>query len=163
MGFPYKYIAIAISKIDGFVGFEVRHIFYKKTLKACGDNLRIHHGAYIVYPDVSIGNRCTIEENSIISLCDIGDDVIVAANVSIMSGGNQHETDNLNVKFHDSNLPLKRVKLGRNIWIGTHSVIMADLADGCILGAGAVLTKDATEINAIYAGVPAKLIRKRGA
>lgn len=162
VGFPYKDIAITISAIHGTVGYEVRYSFYRNTLKACGDKLKVHYGAYIVYPDVQIGYRCSIEENSVVSLCTIGDDVIIAANVSIMSGGHHHETDNLNIKFHDSNLPLKRVIIGNNIWIGTHSVIMADLADGCILGAGSVLNKNATQVNSIYAGVPAKIIRRRG-
>ncbi|MFM5143179.1 hypothetical protein ACEUA0_11800 [Aeromonas veronii] len=161
-GFPYKDIAIELSQIKGLIGYDIRFIFYKKTLKKCGSQLRVHFGSYIVYQDVEIGRRCSIEENSVVSLCSIGDDVIIAANVSIMSGGNQHETDNLEVKFHDSNLPIKRVAIGNNVWIGTHSVIMADVADGTILGAGSILTKNINENDCIYGGVPAKKIRSRG-
>jgi len=161
VGFSYKDIAIAVSTIKGFIGYEIRRVFYQKTLKGCGTNLRVHYGAYIVYPEVKIGNRCTIEEHSVVSLCTIGDDVILAANVSIMSGGNHHELDNLSIKFHDSNLPLKRVYVGNNIWIGTHAVIMADLQDGTVVAAGAVVTRTFSQ-DIIIGGVPARVIRKRG-
>lgn len=35
-----------------------------------------------------------------------------------------------------------------------------NIADGCIIGAGAVVTKD-TEAYCVYGGVPAKLIKRR--
>ncbi|WP_305809728.1 hypothetical protein [Photobacterium kishitanii] len=83
----YKLITLRISDIDGYIGFEIRRFFYNKTLKTSALDLRVHKGAYFVYPNVSVGRRCSIEENTVISLCDIGDDVIIAANVSLMSGG----------------------------------------------------------------------------
>ncbi|MBN1159473.1 MAG: acyltransferase, partial [Bacteroidales bacterium] len=49
-----------------------------------------------------------------------------------------------------------------NVWIGTRVIIMPGhrISTGCIIGAGAVVTKD-TFRNGIYAGVPAKLIKYR--
>lgn len=95
------------------------------------------------------------------SLCDLGDDVIVAARVSIMSGGNHHEIDEINIKFVDSLLPLKHISIGSNVWIGTHAVIMNDVASGSVIGAGSILTRSFDE-NMVIAGVPAKVIRRRG-
>jgi acetyltransferase-like isoleucine patch superfamily enzyme len=53
--------------------------------------------------------------------------------------------------------------IGNDVWIGTKAVIMpgVHIADGCIIGAGAVVTRD-TEPYTIYGGVPARKIRSRG-
>lgn len=159
--FKFKTISILISIWPGELGITIRQIYYEKVLKRCGKNLRIHYGAFIVYDSVEIGNQCTIEEFSIISNCVVGDDVIIAARVSIMSGGHHHDIDDLSTKFIDSNLPLKKVIIGSNIWIGTHAVIMSDVSSGSVVGAGSVVTKS-YPINTVIAGVPARLIRHRG-
>ena len=59
-------------------------------------------------------------------------------------------------------------KIGRfcsiaaDVWIGTKAVIRdgVTIGHGCVIGAGAVVTKD-TEPYGIYVGVPAKLTRYR--
>ncbi|HBP4687497.1 TPA: acyltransferase, partial [Escherichia coli] len=157
----YKNITIAMSKFTGEKGVILRQYFYKLTLDSCGHNLRVHYGAFFVYPNVKVGNNCTVEEYSIVSLCDLGDDVIIAARVSIMSGGNHHEIDKLDIKFVDSLLPLKKVKIGSNVWIGTHAIVMNDIPDGMVVGAGSVVTK-VFQPDSIIAGIPAKVMRKRG-
>ena len=56
-------------------------------------------GAYIVYPDVIIGNNCTIEEFCILSKCVLGNDVILAARVSIMSGAKHHDINDIKTRL----------------------------------------------------------------
>ncbi|WP_081357668.1 acyltransferase [Neomoorella thermoacetica] len=55
------------------------------------------------------------------------------------------------------NLP---VIIGDGCWIGTRAVILpgVKIGEGCIIAAGAVVTKDC-ESNGLYAGVPAKRIK----
>ncbi|WP_051563833.1 acyltransferase [Enterovibrio calviensis] len=162
LGFNYKDIAISLSLIRGKLGYSVRQKFYEKTLLACGIDLKVHFGAYIVYPETTIGNRCSIEEYSVLSLASVGNDVIIASNVVLLSGSNHHEIDKLDVKFHDSLLVLPGIKLGDNIWIGVNSVIMGDVPSGCVIAAGSVINKNLLVSDAVYGGVPVKLIRKRG-
>lgn len=81
--------------------------------------------------------------------------------VSVMSGGHHHEIDNLQLKFNQSCLPLKKVKIGNNIWIGTHSVILNDISDGTVVAAGSVVTKQ-FPADVVTGGVPASVIRFRG-
>ncbi|WP_205350647.1 acyltransferase [Vibrio cholerae] len=163
MGFNYKTCGTMISKVSGLYGISIRKIFYKKTLKYCGDNLRVFYGAYICYPSVTIGNNCTIEEYSIVSNCSIGNDVIIAANVSIMSGAHHHDVDDVNRTFIESTNPkLGHVTIGDNIWIGTHSVVMNDISSNSVVAAGAVVTKSFKEEYVVLGGVPAKIIKRRG-
>ncbi len=157
----FKTASILFSLLPGVFGNSLRKIFYKLTLKRVGKDFEIWWGSYIVYPTVSIGDRVTIEENCVISRCTIGDDVIIAANVSTMSGKNHHYVDDLTKTFYESGGEVKSISLGNNLWIGTHAVIMEDVASGSVIGAGSIVTKT-FEKNSIIGGVPAKLIRKRG-
>ncbi|MES1220941.1 MAG: acyltransferase [Bacteroidota bacterium] len=52
----------------------------------------------------------------------------------------------------------KKITIGNNVSLGTHSTIMASICDDVVIGAGAVVTKDITKPG-IYAGVPAKFLR----
>ncbi|MBO4219614.1 MAG: CatB-related O-acetyltransferase [Clostridia bacterium] len=54
------------------------------------------------------------------------------------------------------------VKIGNDVWIGEHVLIKGGITigDGAVVAMGSVVTKD-LEPYGIYAGVPAKLIRKR--
>jgi virginiamycin A acetyltransferase len=52
--------------------------------------------------------------------------------------------------------------IGNDVWIGSHSIILRgiEIGNGAIIGAGSVVTKDVPPY-AIFAGVPAKLIKYR--
>jgi len=55
----------------------------------------------------------------------------------------------------------KDIIIGENVWIGMNSIILKGvmIGDNSIIGAGSVVTKD-IEKNSIYAGNPARKIRK---
>ncbi len=54
------------------------------------------------------------------------------------------------------------VKIGNDVWIGCHAIIMGgvEIGDGAIIAAGAIVTKDVLPYS-IVGGVPAKPIKKR--
>jgi 2,3,4,5-tetrahydropyridine-2-carboxylate N-succinyltransferase/tetrahydrodipicolinate N-acetyltransferase len=61
-------------------------------------------------------------------------------------------------------LKLKKVKIGANVTIGSHSTIMpgCEIGDNAIIGAGAVLLKHTkVQPREIWFGVPAECIRHR--
>jgi acetyltransferase-like isoleucine patch superfamily enzyme len=53
------------------------------------------------------------------------------------------------------------VVIGKNVWIGTHSVILrgVTIGDNVVIGAGSVVTKS-IPANTVAVGVPARVIRK---
>lgn len=55
-----------------------------------------------------------------------------------------------------------QIVIGNDVWIGADARILdgVTIGDGAVIGTGALVTKD-IEPYGIYAGVPAKLIRKR--
>ena len=66
------------------------------------------------------------------------------------------------VQPHKEVIKSKRSKIGNDVWLG-HNVIItngADIGNGVIAGAGAVITKNVPDY-AIVVGVPAKIIKYR--
>lgn len=111
---------------------------------------------------VIIGNRVGLNGTSITcrsTFVKIGDDTKIGPDCIIT------DTD-----FHGLD-PDKRlqsfpgldrgVDIGRNVWIGIRCIILkgVTIGDNSIIGAGSVVTKD-VEPDAIFAGNPAKFIRK---
>ncbi len=57
---------------------------------------------------------------------------------------------------------LRPTKIGRDVWIGAHAVILGGttLGDGVVVGAGSVVSGE-VPAGHVVAGVPARLLRKR--
>ncbi len=55
------------------------------------------------------------------------------------------------------------IVVGNDVWFGTRVVVLPGVrvADGCVIGAGSVVTGDLAEPYGIYAGNPVRLIRHR--
>jgi acetyltransferase-like isoleucine patch superfamily enzyme len=103
-----------------------------------------------------IGPNCQIG-----SKVKIGRYTMLANNVSIIGG--DHLFSNPETPIIFSGRPvLKDTHIGDDVWIGAFSILMAGvtIGNGSIIGTGSLVTKDIPPY-CIYAGVPAKLIRKR--
>jgi acetyltransferase-like isoleucine patch superfamily enzyme len=114
-----------------------------------GPFVEIQHGAII-------GNNCRMQSHSFIcELVTIGDNCFIGHGVMFVNdlfktdkpaGGNKFEW--------------KATNIGNNVSIGSNATILAvNICNNTVIGAGAVVTKDINEPG-IYAGNPAKLIRK---
>lgn len=111
--------------------------------------------------DVTIGASCQINENVFIQGASIGNHVMIAPNVSILSRTHHFEDTSTPMILQGAS-EVNRPVIGNDVWIGRSAVIMpgVTIGDGCIVGAGAVVVKDIDPYS-IVGGVPAKLIRKR--
>ena len=58
--------------------------------------------------------------------------------------------------------PLKRIKIGNDVWLGQNVIITnyANIGNGVIAGAGSIITKDVPDY-AVVVGAPARVIRYR--
>jgi acetyltransferase-like isoleucine patch superfamily enzyme len=91
----------------------------------------------------------------------IGNDTIFGNYVSLHS--ENHIIDNLEIPIRLQGVTRQGIIIGNNCWIGAKVTILdgANIGDGCIVAAGAVVTKGCYESNSIIGGVPAKIIKKR--
>lgn len=105
---------------------------------------------------VTIGRRCRVQSHSFIcELVQVGDDCFIAhgamfINDTFKTGGPARGQREL----------WRPTELGARVSIGTNATILpARIADGVVVGAGAVVTKDLL-VPGVYAGNPARLVRR---
>lgn len=144
----------------------------------------------IAIRDVKFGKNCKIIEPSNLYECELGNNVFVGPFVEITKGVKigdnsrisshsyicelvivgkncfiSHGVTFTNDLFKNGKLGGSvdnwfKTKIGDNVLIGSNSTILpVTICDGCVIGAGSVVTKD-INIKGIYAGNPAKLLRK---
>ena len=87
----------------------------------------------------------------------IGDNVMIAPNVSIYTAGHPVHPESRNSGY-EYGIP---VSIGNNVWIGGNVVILpgVSIGDNVVIGAGSVVTKSIPD-NVIAAGNPCRIIRK---
>jgi acetyltransferase-like isoleucine patch superfamily enzyme len=90
----------------------------------------------------------------------VGDYVLIGPNVVIASSQHRYNIEKIPIMFQGHEK--KAVVIGNDVWIGANAVVLpgVTIADGTIVGAGAVVTSD-TEPYSIVCGVPARKIGER--
>jgi acetyltransferase-like isoleucine patch superfamily enzyme len=109
---------------------------------------------------IRIGNNNYFNRNLMIDACglvEIGDRNMFGPDVCIADSNHRFGEG---AAPHTLPMEIGRVKIGNHCWIGAKAIILmnVELADGCVVGAGAVVTKSFPS-GSVIAGVPAKLIR----
>ncbi len=140
------------------------------NLERVGKNFYVGGGVKIYGSEVEIGDNVFIGHSSHIGVRKtvIGNNVLLAPHVSIV--GDDHRFDTVGVTIFstglhaNSALPIEQrsVVIEDDCWLGFGVIVLpgVKIAEGCVIGAGSVLTKS-TEPYGIYIGSPAKLYKKR--
>jgi acetyltransferase-like isoleucine patch superfamily enzyme len=130
-----------------------------------GSNFEMKEGAIIdtAGGSVTIGNNCSLNPYAILyghGGLSIGNDVRIAARVTIVPFN--HVFDNPDIVIKKQGTTRLGIAIGDDVWIGAGATVLdgVSIASGCVIGAGAIVTKN-TEVNGVYVGSPARLIRKR--
>ncbi|MGE2712781.1 DapH/DapD/GlmU-related protein [Mycolicibacterium litorale] len=111
------------------------------------------HGINIrVGRNVFVNQNCRFND---IGGIDIGDDVMLGPNVSLITSG--HPSDPAERRSGITSAP---ITIGRNVWIGASALVMqgVTVGDDSIVGAGAVVTRDVPP-RTLVAGVPATVVK----
>jgi maltose O-acetyltransferase len=148
----------ALLKFDRWMN-EVRADALRRKFAACGAKVSIQWPVVINGADkLSVGDKVSI--NAFVHIwaqggVSIGESTLIASHVAITSL--THDKDSAE---YGASLVTKPVTIGRNVWIGTHAVVLpgVTIGDGAIIAAGAVVTRDVLPGD-IVAGVPAASMR----
>ena len=115
---------------------------------------------------LEIGANVSIGVNSFISASAggvvIGDYCMFGSGVAI--NGNSYRYDDLETPMCLQEKTSSGIRVGRDVWVGANATLVdgVEIGDGAIVAAGAVVTRD-VPARAIVAGVPARVIKRRGA
>jgi|TARA_B100000965_G_C19444778_1_gene692542 acetyltransferase-like isoleucine patch superfamily enzyme len=150
-------------RIIGNILDNLRMILLKVSGAQIGSNSFVHPKVMILNPEnLKIGNNSAIGSNSEIFNYEefsIGDNVDIGTQFYINT--NNHKIDNPKKHLAYQGTVSKKIEIGSDIWIGARVTVLSGvkISDRTVIGAGAVVTKE-TESGNIYAGVPAKKIKK---
>ena len=148
--------AQCISLLPGRTGRLLRAAYYHWTLRRCPMSVDIAFGAVLTHSEAELGQRVYIGSYSSVGIAIIGDHVLISDSVHLLSGSNQHGTASGHL-YQEQEGVFATVHIGRNCWIGTNSVIMADVGADSIIGAASVVTRPIPP-NSRAVGAPARVI-----
>lgn len=116
-----------------------------------GGSLEVGENSYLA-PFVFIGGPGKVR---------IGRDCMIASHSTLIA--NNHNFDNTDVPISRQGLTCKGIHIEEDCWLGSGVRVLdgVTIGRGSVIGAGAVVTKDIPAYS-VAAGVPAKVIRKRG-
>jgi acetyltransferase-like isoleucine patch superfamily enzyme len=149
-----------LSLLPGYAGIYTRREFYRLTLAACSDDCQLSFGTVISHPGTRIGRRVYVGLHGNLGLCELGDDVLFGSDVHVLSGTRQHAFDDPDVPINQQGGHFEQVRIGANTWVGNGARVMADVGEGCVVGAGAVVTR-AIPAWSVAVGHPARVVSQR--
>jgi acetyltransferase-like isoleucine patch superfamily enzyme len=158
--FIFRTCSDLLSIVPYMFGIIMRYEFYKWTLTRIGKNVVIGFGTIFFYPDIEIGDNVLIGNYNVIHYCNFGSYVLTADQCQFLSGAKYHNYDRTDIPMALQGGKIRRIQVNDDCWIGANSVIMNDIGQGSIIGAGSVVTH-LVEPYTIVAGNPVQVIRRR--
>lgn len=140
-------VTIKSSFLSNLVGLYSRTIIVTRTPEA-----EIHIGDNVGISGATIYARKSIT---------IGDNTLIGGNVKIIDNDFhpiEIEARNADIKEKIGTRP---IRIGKNCFIGCNSIILkgTELGDGCVVGAGTVVSGK-YEDNCVIAGNPARVVKR---
>ena len=145
------------------VHFKVRNIFYyiAGIKKISVKKSAIHARCYISGKNIEIKEGSYINKECLLDAK--GGNITIGKNVGI---GYRCQLLTTNHSYTDKKKTTGKViasdiTIGDGCWIGAGSIINpgVTIGDGCVIASGSVVTRDCIS-NGLYAGVPAKMIKR---
>ena len=131
-----------------------------------GNQVCIHSGQLYIEDN---GGEISIDDNTLIcgkthlaviegTKIIIGKDCLFSSNIDFRTGDSHSIIDENGRRLNKS----KSIIIGNHVWICSQATLLkgGGVADNCIVGAAAVLTRRFTETNSIITGNPARVVKQ---
>jgi len=150
------FVTIYSGRLGGSVMLDKGVYIYRGTIIEVGGGGRV-----IIGEGTHIQANCNL--NGYLGSVQIGRQVMIAPHCGFFSY--QHQVDDLSLPMCKQGITSKGdIVIEDDVWVGTGAKVMdgVRIGRGAIIGANAVVTKDVPPYS-IACGVPAQVVRKRGA
>ena len=156
----FQTIMHSVCWVPGRFGSFTRIALLRWMARYCDIEVSaIMTGTIFSHPDISIGKKVHIGAFCDFANVEIDDYALIGSGVHIL-GKDNHFFDRTDIPIRLQGGQYSKVKIGYGTWIGNKAIVMADVGDECVIGAGSVVTKPISSWN-IAVGVPARVIRSR--
>lgn len=142
----------------GLWGVTRRRALYGCLIGSVGRGVHFGYQTLLSKPQATLGDRVYLGRFCTVGWVQIGEDTRIADGVQLLSGAHHHGSSNTGIEI--DRVDHRPIRIGRRVWIGANAVIMADVADDAIVGAGAVVTRPVPAGQTVV-GVPARSITKQ--
>ena len=177
-----------VGAVPGRFGRVLRGTVARSWLGSCGAGVRFGAGltmdgrrAIRIGNNVHVGRNCTLDARggairigdrvmtndgvilnaSVGGSIEIGTDCLIGPNVVMRSAS--HRFDDPDRLIRDQGHVTGDIRIGRDVWIAANVIVLPDvtIGDGAVIAAGAVVSRNIPAY-AVAAGVPARVVRRRG-
>jgi acetyltransferase-like isoleucine patch superfamily enzyme len=155
----FTLFAQLLALLPGKPGNYLRSGYYFGTLTRSSWEIDIGFGSHFTHRDCRLDANVSTGSYCVIGHVSIERNVRLASRVSIPSGKRQHLDQAGNLS---SGTVYEQVSIGRDSWIGEGALIMADVGEGCIVSAGAVVVYAVPPMS-VVGGNPAKVLKSLAA
>lgn len=153
------HVSERIAKRTGVLGVYIRQACYRRLLDHVGSDVHFGFLSIISKPQTVIGERVYIGRFCAIGYVQLDDEVMVADGVQILSGRHQHGEESVDGRSLRANPHrFEKVIIGRGAWLCAGAIVMADIGERAVVGAGAVVVKPVPAGGKV-GGVPAKPLK----
>ena len=130
-----------LALIPGRLGVILRAAFFSRVLTRCDWTVFIGFGTLLTKVDTQLDPHVYIGPYCQLGWVSIGRDTLLAPGVQIPSGPHTHTFERLDIPIRNQHGAPARIVIGNDCWIGTSCIVMADIGDQSVVGAGSVVTK----------------------
>ena len=148
-----------VAMLPGIPGAFLRRAFYTLTLEECSSHCHIGFGTIFSHRASIVKAHVYIGSYALIGSAYLGEHSLIGSRVSILSGRALHTLGDDGMWTSFSAERLARVSLFKNVWIGEGAIIVADVGEGSMVGAGSVVTSN-VKPNIVVTGNPARFVKK---
>jgi acetyltransferase-like isoleucine patch superfamily enzyme len=152
-------ITAALNRLTFNDADEVRALFSDLIGKAVDDSFLLVPPFYATGGrGIRVGRNVFVNQNCtfyVLGGLDIGDDVMIGPNVSLITSGHPIEPSQ-----RRAGVTARPIVIGRNVWIAAGATVIGGVTVGenSVVAAGSVVTRDVPP-NTLVGGNPARVIR----
>jgi len=151
-----------LSLFPGLIGIYLRRAFLMRVLDHCHHTVNVEFGTLFSQTGARLDENVYVGPRCHLGLVHVCRDALLGPAVHVPSGARTHGTADPTRPIREQKNERVRVTIGAGAWIGSAAIVMADVGEGTVVGAGAVVTKP-LPARVVAVGVPAKVVRRRTA
>ncbi len=149
-----------LALVPGLLGQYVRRAFLQYAIASCHKSVVVEWGTTVSRAGTRLDENAYIGPGCHLGLVHVEHDVLIGAGVHVPSGARTHGIGDVVVPIREQPGRERMIRIGAGAWVGSAAVVLADVGDNTVVGAGAVVTKPLPAA-VVAAGVPARVLRTR--